>query len=94
VRRALRLHADADNDPYVFRIDLAEFGMGTCPVVFTSVPETGVSAVPLGLAPLSFRKRPEFWNLRPWVNGALALGATAIAARRRPAESAHRHVRD
>jgi hypothetical protein len=94
LRRGLRLEPDDDNDPYVFRIDLAEFGMGTCPVVFTSVPERGVTALHLGLAPLSLRKRPDIRNLRPWVNGALALGATAIAARRRRAERAHRHVRD
>jgi hypothetical protein len=56
--------------------------------------ETGVTALHLGLAPLSLRKRPDIRNLRPWVNGALALGATAIAARRRRAERAHRHVRD
>jgi hypothetical protein len=35
---------------------------------------------------MSFRKRPYVRNPRPWVNGALAVGATAIAVRRRRAK--------
>jgi hypothetical protein len=33
--RGLPLHPDDPGDPYVFRIDLSSFGIGTCRVVFT-----------------------------------------------------------
>lgn len=82
VRKGLRLHPDGD-DPYAFRIDLSGFGLGTSPVVFGRDPDGEVTALYLGLAPMSFQKRPDVRNPRPWVNGALAAGATTIAVRRR-----------
>ena len=81
VRRGLRLYPDGD-DPYAFRIDLTGLGAGISPVVFSR--ENGeVTALHLGLTPMSFQKRPGVRNPRLWVNGALAAGATAIAVRRR-----------
>ena len=80
VRKGLRLYPDGD-DPYAFRIDLSGFGAGTSPVVFSREPGGEVTALHLGLAPMSFQKRPDVRNPRPWVNGALAAGATALAAR-------------
>jgi hypothetical protein len=85
VRKGLRLHPDGD-DPHGFRIDLSGFGLGTSPVVFSRDPDGEVTALHLGLAPMSFRKQPDVRNPRPWVNGALAVGATAIAVRRRRAK--------
>jgi CubicO group peptidase (beta-lactamase class C family) len=82
VRRGLRLHPDG-NDPYVFRIDLAALGPGTSPVVFSCDADGKVTALHLGLMPMSFQKRPDVRNPRPWVVGALAAGATAIAIRGR-----------
>jgi CubicO group peptidase (beta-lactamase class C family) len=35
VRHGMRLHPDDPDDPYVFRVDLAEMGMPTIPVVFS-----------------------------------------------------------
>jgi hypothetical protein len=35
-----RLHPDDETDPYAFRIDFSEFGLGTVPVVFSREPET------------------------------------------------------
>ena len=35
MRRGLRLHPDDPEDPYVFRVDMAEMGMATVPVVFS-----------------------------------------------------------
>jgi hypothetical protein len=82
VRRGLRLHPDGD-DPYAFRIDLSGVGAGTSPVVFSREHGGQVAALHLGLMPMSFQKRPDVRNPRPWVNGALAATITAIAIRRR-----------
>jgi hypothetical protein len=82
VRRGFRLHPDRD-DPYAFRIDLSGFGAGTSPVVFSHKPDGEVTALHLGLTPMSFHKRPDIRNPRPWIKGALIAGATTIAVRRR-----------
>jgi CubicO group peptidase (beta-lactamase class C family) len=81
VRKGLRLHPDGD-DPYAFRLDLSGLGPGTLPVVFSRDSDGEVTALHLGLTPMSFQKRPAVRNPRPWVNGALVAGATALAVRR------------
>ena len=83
VRRGLRLYPDGD-DPYAFRIELPGFGSGTSQVVFSRGPAGEVTAMHLGVQPLSFRKRPGTQNPRPWAAGALAGGALAIAVAGRP----------
>jgi hypothetical protein len=45
--RGFPLHPDDDKDPYVFRIDLSEFGIGTGRVVFRREP--GAGGTPLDL---------------------------------------------
>jgi CubicO group peptidase (beta-lactamase class C family) len=85
--RGLPLHPDDRGDPYVFRIDLSRFGLGTSRVVFSRSPHTGVTAFHLDLdvAPLSFDKQPAAGDPRYWVTGALgsaAAAATASAVRR------------
>ncbi|NKQ56063.1 beta-lactamase family protein [Amycolatopsis sp. K13G38] len=55
--RGLPLHPDDDADPYVFRVDLSAFGLGTSRVIFTRSPGGGVSALHLEFAPMSFDKR-------------------------------------
>jgi hypothetical protein len=87
VRKGLRLHPDGD-DPYAFHIDLPGFGSGTSRVVFSREPGGEVTALHLGVQPLSWQKRPGMRNPRPWVVGALAAGATAIAVRRRRGQRA------
>jgi len=86
VRRGLRLHPDGD-DPYAFRIDLSALGPGTSSVVFSRKPDGEVTALHVGLTPMSFQKRPDVRNPRPWVNGALAAGVMALALRRRRAHA-------
>jgi CubicO group peptidase (beta-lactamase class C family) len=54
--RGFVLHPDDENDPYVFRIDLTTFGLGTCRVVFSQEPGAGTTAVHLEFGPLSFYK--------------------------------------
>jgi CubicO group peptidase (beta-lactamase class C family) len=89
--RGFPLHPDDEKDPYVFRIDLSQFGIGTARVVFSREPGGGTTAVQLEFSPMSFHKRPNVQNPRRWVNGALAAGATALAVRRgRRARRAHR----
>jgi CubicO group peptidase (beta-lactamase class C family) len=87
VHRGLALHPDDERDPYVFRIDLSEFGLGTARVVFSREPGVGTTAVHLEFAPalMSFDKQPATKNPRPWATGALgvvAAASTAAAARR------------
>jgi CubicO group peptidase (beta-lactamase class C family) len=83
VLKGFRLHPDDDSDPYVFRIDLSQFRLGTARVVFSQEPETGTAALHLDLQPLSLHKRPDGSNPRRWFKGGLAVGATALAVRRR-----------
>jgi CubicO group peptidase (beta-lactamase class C family) len=59
VRRGLRLHPVAD-DPYAFRVDLSALGAGSSPVVFSRGPDGEVTALHLGLTPMSFQKQPTF----------------------------------
>jgi CubicO group peptidase (beta-lactamase class C family) len=83
VRRGLRLHPEGA-DPYAFRIDLSALGAGHPSVVFSRDPGGAVTAMHVGLTPMSFQKRPEARNPRRWVNGALIAGAAAVIVRRRP----------
>jgi len=82
VRKGLRLHPDSD-DPDVFRVELPGYGSGTSVVVFSREPGGQVTGLHLGVMPMSFRKRPSVENPRPWITGALAASAVALAARHR-----------
>jgi len=79
MRRGFRLYPDDPNDPRVFRIYFPEFGMNFR-VVFGGGPEDG-SAARLLLDVMSFERRPDFRNPRPWVTGGLAVGIAALAIR-------------
>ncbi|HEX2729418.1 MAG TPA: serine hydrolase domain-containing protein [Rubrobacteraceae bacterium] len=77
VYRGFPLHPDDANDPYAFRIDLSQYGLGTARVVFSG--EGATTRVHLGGGvPLSARKRPASRNPRSWATGAA--GALAAAA--------------
>jgi hypothetical protein len=76
------LHPADDMDPYAFRMDLAEFGLGPFTVVFSREPETGTMAAHFDVMPLSAYKKPAAANPRLWVEGALAVSAMAIIGRR------------
>ncbi|HYM97145.1 MAG TPA: serine hydrolase domain-containing protein [Candidatus Sulfotelmatobacter sp.] len=83
--RGFVLHADDDKDPYVFRIDASEFGIGTARVVF-SRDTGGTMRVHFDLMPLTLQKQPAVTNPRLWaagVIGALGVAATAAAVQRR-----------
>lgn len=83
--RGFPLRPDDENDPYVFRIDLSEFGMGMCRVIFSRGSGKATTRVHLDPISVSLEKRPAARNRRLWVSGALAVAAVAIAVRRRGA---------
>ena len=82
--RGLPLHPDDDRDPYVFRIDLSQFGIGTARVVFSRDPAGG-TRIHSDVLPLTLQKRPAGQNPRRWVTGAAGVAAAAMALRRRRA---------
>ena len=63
--RGFPLHPDDEDDPYIFRIDLSEFGIGTARVVFSRDPGGGTRRVHLDLMPLTLQKRAHASNRRP-----------------------------
>lgn len=88
--RDFPLHPDDDKDPYVFRVDLSELGIGTTQVVFSREPGAGATSFHLGLVPLSFDRQPATRNPRLW--GAGALGAAAVAATATAVRGRHRRA--
>jgi CubicO group peptidase (beta-lactamase class C family) len=56
--RGLPLHPDDEKDPYVFRLDLSRFGIGTVRVVFSRGPEAGAASLHLDVMPLGLHKHP------------------------------------
>ena len=84
--RGLPLRPDDDSDPYVFRVDLSDVGIGTSRVVFSRESGAAATSLHLDFAPLSFDKQPAISNPRPWGTAALAalaVATTATALRRR-----------
>jgi CubicO group peptidase (beta-lactamase class C family) len=79
LRRGIRLYPDDPHDPWVFRLYFPEFGMNFR-VVFDGGPQDG-RATRLVMDVMSFERRPDFRNPRPWLTGALAVGTTALAVR-------------
>ncbi|HXZ70469.1 MAG TPA: hypothetical protein VEH31_06270, partial [Streptosporangiaceae bacterium] len=75
------LHPDDGKDPYVFRIDLSQFGLGTARIVFSREPATGTTRIHTDMLPLALQQRPASRNPRYWVGPALGAAAvTGIAA--------------
>jgi hypothetical protein len=80
----VRLHPDGDH-PDLFHADLSTMGAGIASVVFGRDPGGQFTTLytHLGVQPIAFHKRPAMRNPRPWVTGALAAGASALALRHR-----------
>jgi CubicO group peptidase (beta-lactamase class C family) len=80
MRKGLPLYPDDEHDPYVFRIDLSDFGnISTLPLVFGHGPGTTAPHLVMGSDVL--RRRPDARNPRLWVKGMLAAGAAALVIR-------------
>ncbi len=67
--RGFPLLPDDDMDPYAFRIDLSEFGIGTARVLFSRDPG-GTTGMHLDLMPMSLQKRRISKNPRSWVKAS------------------------
>ncbi|WP_142031090.1 serine hydrolase domain-containing protein [Arthrobacter sp. SLBN-112] len=80
MRKGMRLHPDDPDDPYVFRVDMSDVGLGTLPVVFTGTPDTGRRQLLMDV--MAFEKRPDVRNPRRLAAGGLAAGAATLAVRR------------
>ena len=80
--RGLLLHPAEDTDPYVFRIDLSDFGLGPFTVVFSRESDTQTKAVHFDVMPVSAYKKTAATNPRLWVEGALVFSTMAILSRR------------
>jgi hypothetical protein len=82
IRRGMRLHPDDPSDPWVFRLEIREYGINIH-VVFSQTAEKGETATRLLTDVFSLQKRPEARNPRRLAAGALLAGATGLAVRRR-----------
>jgi len=71
LRRGLPLHPDDPDDPYVFRVDLAQYGIGTARVVFSRDPAGAPTGIHFDGLPLSADKRVVPGRTgSPWATGA------------------------
>ncbi len=85
--KGFRLHPDDVTDPYVFRVDASQFGMGTARILFSRDPRTGTMRMHLDLMPISLHRVRAGSGPQRGIAaaaGAVALVA-AIAVRRRRA---------
>ena len=76
LRKGFRLHADDPGDPYLFRLDLADLGLGTWPVAFSRNGDGTVAALHLGSMPMSLASGPA---TRPGDMGGGRCGAAGVA---------------
>ena len=79
VRHGFRLHPDDQHDPYVFRLDLADMGLGTFRVAFTPRSEAGRTRHRFEAGFVSLTQRPDALNPKAWLTGSLAVGAVTLA---------------
>ena len=81
--RGLPLHPDDEDDPYIFRLDLSEFGMSTVRVVFGRDVASDTAAIhaDLGGQPLSLIRRTAGKKTRAPLAAALGALLAAAAAR-------------
>jgi CubicO group peptidase (beta-lactamase class C family) len=79
MRRGFRLYPDDPDDPWVFRVHVPDYGM-ELRVVFAGGPRGGAAARLL-LDMMSFERRPDLLNPRPWVTGVAAAGVATLAIR-------------
>ncbi len=98
----LPLHPDDERDPYVFRVDLARFGLPTARVVFHVEPGKGATSVHLDLLPIAlFRRTPSGRDraareraaraaATAWTASLVATGVVRMIRRRRRGGRARR----
>jgi CubicO group peptidase (beta-lactamase class C family) len=78
--RGLPLHPDDADDPFVYRIDLGKYGIGTQRVVFSHDAQGAATGIHIDVLPLRLEKQPEFKNPRVWIASGLGAFAAVTAA--------------
>ena len=91
MRHGFPLHPDDEHDPYVFRLDLTDMGLGTFRVAFTPSSDQGRTRHRLEAGFLSMQQRPDALNPRRCATGLVGAGAGALTIRR--ARRAHPFAR-
>jgi CubicO group peptidase (beta-lactamase class C family) len=83
--RGFQLHPDDKEDPYVFRIDLFQYGLGTVRVVFSRDPSGTTTGIHLAGILLSGYKHSRSTDPRALAAGAVGMlaAATTVKALRR-----------
>ncbi|HLM20969.1 MAG TPA: serine hydrolase domain-containing protein, partial [Propionibacteriaceae bacterium] len=76
--RGLRLHPDDPEDPYIFRIDVSQYGLGTARIVFSRDAAGATTGLHFEGILLSAEKSTTAVNPRMWARGAAA-GLAAAA---------------
>ena len=79
--RGFQLHPDDQEDPYVFRLDLSKYGLGTVRVVFSRDRSGKTTRFHLDGILLSAEKYPRSINPRLWATGAVGVLAAATTVR-------------
>ena len=84
--RGIQLHPDDKEDPYVFRLDLSKYGLGSVKVVFSRDSSGKATRLHLDSILLSAERYPRSINPRLWAAGTVGVLAAAgtVRARRRP----------
>lgn len=81
MRHGFPLHPEDEHDPYVFRLDLADMGLGTFRVAFTPLSDQGRTRHRLEAGFLSMQQRPDALNPRRCATGLVGAGAGALTIR-------------
>ena len=92
LRAGMPLHPDDPKDPYAFRVDFSELGLGTLPVIFTTTG-AGNRVDRLWLDLMAFEKRPDVRNPRRLAAGALTASALTAGITRLATRSGSRSAR-
>jgi CubicO group peptidase (beta-lactamase class C family) len=79
--RGLRLHPDDPDDPYVFRIDLSRYGLGTGRIVFSRDDAGATTGLHFEGILLSAEKSTTAVNPRMWARGAAGGLAASVAVK-------------
>jgi len=77
--RGFELHADREDDPYVFGVDFSAWDVGKVHVAFTHDSEGRTDGCALDFMPITLRKRPDSRNPRRWAAAGLGLAGAGLA---------------